>query len=65
MVETILHTLGFCNDSFSHLDLSDVVLGGLGGFVVFIKYYGHCAACKAKNCCKAIKDYCCCLGKHK
>lgn len=65
MIETILHTLGLCSDSQSHLDLTDIILGGFGSLVVFIKYHGHCAVCQAKNCCKAVKEYCCCMTKKK
>ena len=40
-MESVLHLVGACSDNHSHLDLSDVLLGGTaaGGALVYLKYY--------------------------
>lgn len=42
MLETLMHLIGICPDTHSHLDLLDVVAGGmLGSCGVFFSYFLH------------------------
>lgn len=42
-MEPILHLLGLCSDNQSHIDLMDLLFGGIfaGGILTSIKYYSY------------------------
>lgn len=56
MLETLLHFLGLCPDAHAHLDLLDLLVGGLAGFGTIA--YATCSGAVRAIRCRCGKIFC-------